>query len=393
VAPLDPHYLELFRFCDKVDWCCFFEMKLIDLVNPSVLTQPVYEPGRPIDDVARELGLDPAGVIKLASNENPLGSSPQALAAMRQALERVALYPDGGCGVLRHTLAKKFDVTAEQIAVGNGSNELLELLGHLFLRPGDEVVMGTPAFIVYKLVTLLFGAKPIEIPLVNHVHDLDAMAAAITPATKLVCLPTPNNPTGTTNPPAKLREWALSLPDHVVLVIDEAYGEYLEDLVDWNPLIAAGRKVIVLRTFSKIYGLAGLRIGFARASAAMAGLLQRVRQPFNVNSLAQAGAIGATTDDEWVRSCRLSNSEGLAQLSRGLTELGLEFVPSFANFLLVKVGDGAAVFKSLQQVGIIVRPVAAYGMPAWIRITIGNPDENVRVLGALRSLLVENLSC
>lgn len=361
-------------------------MKLIDLVTPSVLTQPVYEPGRPIDDVARELGLDPAGVIKLASNENPLGSSPRALEAMREALDHVALYPDGGCCVLRQTLAAKYGVTAEQIALGNGSNELLELLGHLFLRPGDEVVMGTPAFIVYKLVTLLFGAKPIEIPLIDHVHDLKSMAAAITPATKLVCLPTPNNPTGTTNPVPDLREWALSLPDHVVLVIDEAYGEYLDDLVDWNPLIEAGRKVIVLRTFSKIYGLAGLRIGFGRASPELAGLLQRVRQPFNVNSVAQAGAIGATTDDEWVRSCRISNAKGLEQMSQGLAELDLEFVPSFGNFLLVNVGEGVSVFESLQKVGIIVRPVAAYGLPEWIRITIGKTEENRRVLEALRVL-------
>lgn len=359
------------------------EMKLTELVNPSVLTQPVYEPGRPIDDVARELGLDPKEVIKVASNENPLGSSPKAMEAMRAVLENVALYPDGGCVALREVLAGRHGVLSEQIVIGNGSNELIELLGHLFLNPRDEVVMGAPAFIVYKLVTLLFGAKAVEVPLEDHVHELKAMAAAITPATKLIFLPTPNNPTGTTNGVAELRAWALSLPKHVVLVVDEAYGEYLDETVDWDALIADGAKIVVLRTFSKIFGLAGLRVGYGRTSIELAGLLQRVRQPFNVNSIGQAGAIAAVTDDKWVNKCRDSNSEGLAFLGHGLDELGLAYVPSVGNFLLVNVGQGQECFKFLQERGIIVRPVGPYGLPEWVRVTVGTVGQNQRLLNLL----------
>lgn len=359
-------------------------MKLTDLVNPSVLTQPVYEPGRPIDDVARELGLNPDEIIKVASNENPLGSSPKALAAMQAALGKVALYPDGGCVALRATLAGRHGVSPGQIVIGNGSNELIELLGHLFLKPGDEVVMGAPAFIVYKLVTLLFGASPVEIPLSEHVHDLEAMRAAITPATKLVFLPTPNNPTGTTNEVVALRTWALSLPKHVVLVVDEAYGEYLDERVDWDALIRDGAKIVVLRTFSKIFGLAGLRVGYGRTSVELAGLLQRVRQPFNVNSIAQAGAVAAATDDDWIETCRNSNSAGLAFLGHGFEDLGLAFVPSVGNFLLVRVEQGNECFRFLQHRGVIVRPVGPYGLPDWVRITVGTASQNQRLLELLK---------
>ena len=362
-------------------------MKLTDLVNPAVLTQPVYEPGRPIDEVARELGLDPAGVIKLASNENPLGSSPLALSAMRRAIDHVALYPDGGGIALRNKIGVKFDVEPDQVVLGNGSNEILELLGHLFLQRGDEAVMGAPAFIVYKLVTLLFGAKPVEVPLVNHAHDLQAMAEAISPATKLVFLPTPNNPTGTTNGVAELEAWALSLPDHVILVIDEAYGEYLEELVDWNRLIASGRKVVVLRTFSKVYGLAGLRIGFGRMSRELAGLLNRVRQPFNVNSLGQEAALAALDDQKWVAYCRSANSKGMKTLGEGLSRIGLNWVPSVGNFILVEVGHGQLIFKLLQKEGVIVRPVGVYGLPEWVRITIGSEPQNQRVVECLKKAL------
>jgi histidinol-phosphate aminotransferase len=377
---IDWGYFAFVRMSNDV---AYQEMKLTELVNPSVLTQPVYEPGRPIDDVARELGFDPKEVIKVASNENPLGSSPKALAAMRAVLGNVALYPDGGCVALREVLAGRHGVTSDQIVIGNGSNELIEMLGHLFLSPKDEVVMGAPAFIVYKLVTLLFGAKPVEVPLKDHVHDLAAMAAAITPATKLIFLPTPNNPTGTTNGVADLRAWALSLPKHVVLVVDEAYGEYLDEMVGWDALIEAGARIVVLRTFSKIFGLAGLRVGYGRTSIEMAGLLQRVRQPFNVNSLAQAGAIAAVGDETWIQKCRDSNSAGLAHLSNGLDALGLEYVPSVGNFLLVKVGQGQDCFRFLQERGVIVRPVGPYGLPEWIRVTVGTLAQNERLLSLL----------
>lgn len=362
-------------------------MKLETLVNPSVLTQPVYEPGKPIEDVARELGLDPATIIKLASNENPFGPSPLAKAAAVRALDQGELYPDGGCVVLRAKLAKIYGFDASQFVIGNGSNEIIELLGHVFLRPGDEVVMGNPSFAVYKLVTLLFGAKPVEVPLVNHTHDLAALAAAVTPKTKLVFVPSPNNPMGTANTEAELLAFARSLPEHVVFAYDEAYAEYLENPPDLRPLIREGRKVVCLRTFSKIYGLASLRIGYGYASAEIAALLNRVRQPFNANAIGQAAAIAALDDGAFTAKCARENRVGLAQLEAGFKALGLEIVPSVANFVLVKVGDGARVFAELQKRGVIVRPMRPYGMPEWLRVTVGTPAQNERLLATLAAIL------
>ena len=364
-------------------------MKLEALVKSSVLTQPVYEPGKPIEDVARELGLDPAGIIKLASNENPWGPSPKAVAAAKVALEHGELYPDGGCFALRQKLAATHGLGADQYVIGNGSNEIIELLGHVFLGAGDEVVFGGPAFVVYKLVTLLFGAKVVEVPLKDWRHDLDAMARAITPRTKLVFVASPNNPTGTANDAAELMAWARALPEHVVAVFDEAYAEYLAPgtAMDLRPLIAEGRKVIGLRTFSKIYGLASLRVGYGYAGAELAGLLNRVRQPFNVNAIAQAAALGALDDREFAETCARENRAGLARIEAGLRALGLAWVPSVANFMLVKVGDGARVFGALQARGVIVRPVKVYGLPEWVRVTIGTPAQNERLLAELATVL------
>lgn len=362
-------------------------MTFDSLVKPSVRTQPVYEPGKPIEDVARELGLDPAGIIKLASNENPWGPSPKAIAAAKRALEHGELYPDGGCFALRQKLAGKWGLGADQFVVGNGSNEIIELLGHAFVAEGDEVVMGAPAFVVYKLVTLLFGAKAVEVPLVNHRHDLAKIAAAITPRTKLVYVCTPNNPTGTANTEAELLAFARALPEHVVGVFDEAYAEYLERAPDLRPLIAEGRKVVCLRTFSKIYGLASLRVGYGYGSADLCALLNRVRQPFNVNAIAQAAALAALDDDAFAEKTARENRAGLAQLERGCAELGLEVVASVANFMLVRVGDGTAVFQALQRRGVIVRPVRSYGMPEWVRVTVGTPEQNSRFLAELRHFL------
>ena len=360
-------------------------MKLEALVKPSVLTQPVYEPGKPIEEVARELGLDPAGIIKLASNENPWGPSPRAVAAAKAALEHGQLYPDGGCFALRQKLAAARGLGADQFVVGNGSNEIIELLGHVFLGAGDEVVFGAPAFVVYKLVTLLFGAKVVEVPLKDWRHDLDAMARAITPRTKIVFVASPNNPTGTANAAAEQLAFARALPPHVIAVFDEAYAEFLApaDAVDLRPLIAERRKVIGLRTFSKIYGLAALRVGYGYASAELAALLNRVRQPFNVNAIAQAAAIAALDDGEFAEKCARENRAGLRQLEAGFNALGLEWVPSVANFMLVKVGDGARVFGALQAKGVIVRPVKMYGLPEWIRVTVGTPAQNARLLAEL----------
>ena len=362
-------------------------MNFESLAKPAVLTQPVYEPGKPIEYVARELGLDPAGIIKLASNENPFGPSPKALAAARQALEDGQLYPDGGCFGLRQRLAPVRGVSSDQLVIGNGSNEIIELLGHAFVGPGDHVVMASPAFVVYKLVTLLFGAKAIEVPLRDWRHDLRAMAAAITPQTKLVFVCTPNNPTGTANSQEELDAFIRALPDHVIAVVDEAYAEFLENAPDMRPWIRAGKKVVCLRTFSKIYGLASLRIGYGYASAEVCALLNRVRQPFNVNAIAQAAAIAALDDTEFAARCARDNRAGLQQLEQGCKRLGLEYVPSVANFMLVKVGDGNRVFDALQRRGVIVRPVKSYGLPEWIRVTVGSREQNERFLGELKKVI------
>ena len=360
-------------------------MNFASLARPSVLTQPVYEPGKPIEYVARELGLDPAGIIKLASNENPFGPSPRALAAAKQALEHGELYPDGGCFELRQKLARVRGLEPDQLVIGNGSNEIIEFLGHAFLGPGDHVVMAAPAFVVYKLVTLLFGAKAIEVPLRDWRHDLNALSAAITPQTKLVYVCTPNNPTGTANSEADLHAFVRSLPGHVIAVIDEAYAEFLENPPDLRPLIREGRNVVCLRTFSKIYGLASLRVGYGYASADLCALLNRVRQPFNVNGIAQAAAVAALDDHEFATRCARENRAGLAQIENGCRRLELEFVASVANFMLVKVGDGDRVFDRLQRRGVIVRPVRSYGLPEWVRVTVGTREQNERLLAELEA--------
>lgn len=360
-------------------------MSIESLVRPSVLTQPVYEPGKPIEYVARELGLDASGIIKLASNENPFGPSPRGIEAATRALTHGEIYPDGSCHDLRHRLAEHHRLDAAQFVIGNGSNEIIELLGHVFLAPGDEVVMGTPAFVVYKLVTLLFGARPVEVPLSDWRHDLPAMAAAITDRTKLVFVCSPNNPTGTANSEVELLEFLRQLPAHVVAVVDEAYSEYLEVSPDLKPLLGEGRNLVCLRTFSKVYGLASLRVGYGYAGAEMAALLNRVRQPFNVNAIGQVAAIAALGDAEFAQYCVRENRAGMQQLQNGLRELALEFVPSVANFMLVRVGDGGRLFEFMQRHGVIIRPVSSYGLRAWVRITVGSSTQNDRVLSLLKS--------
>jgi histidinol-phosphate aminotransferase len=358
------------------------------LANPAVLTQPVYEPGRPIEAVARELGLDPQGILKLASNENPLGPSPKALEAAQRALLQGSLYPDGGCHALRRQLAARWRMEPDQFVVGNGSNEIIELLGHAFLRAGDEVVMATPAFVVYKLVTLLLGARPVEVPLTDWRHDLTALAAAVTARTRLIFVCSPNNPTGTANSAAELLDFVRSLPRHVVAVIDEAYAEYVENPPDLRPLIREGRNVVCLRTFSKIYGLAALRIGYGCTTREMGALLNRVRQPFNVNAIAQEAARAALDDEAFADRCAAENRSGLRQLESGCRALGRRFVPSEANFLLVDVGNGRRVFEKLLRHGIIVRPMESYGLPEWVRVTVGTLRQNQRLLTALDTEMI-----
>ena len=358
-------------------------MKPAALAKPSVLSQPEYVPGKPVEELARDLGLDPAGIIKLASNENAFGPSPLAVRAAKSAIEQGQLYPDGGCYALRRRLAKFHGLAPEQFVIGNGSNEVIELLGHVFLGPGDEVVMGKPEFVVYRLVTLLFGARPVEVPLVNFRNDLRALARAVSPRTKLVVISSPNNPTGTANTAEELTGFIRSLPDTLICVVDEAYADFAERPPDLRPLIGEGRNVIGLRTFSKVYGLASLRLGYGYSTFELASLLDRVRQPFNVNAIAQAAAAAALDDREFTRMCVEETHKGLRRLEGGCTALGLKFVPSQANFLLVYVGDGARAFDTLLHRGVIVRPLQQYDLPEWIRVTVGTAEQNERFLREL----------
>ena len=357
------------------------------LVKERVLSQPVYEPGKPIEAVARELGLDPQGIAKLASNENPFGSSPKAVDAVRSWAQDAWLYPDGSCYELKRRLAQKRGVAPEQLILGNGSNEIIELLGHAFLGEGDEVVFGSQAFIVYKLVTLLFGARPVEVPMPEFTHDLGAMANAVTDRTRLVFVASPNNPTGTANSEAELLEFARALPEHVVFCLDEAYAEYCETPPNLCALMAEGRNVICMRTFSKIYGLAGLRIGYGYAGAEMAALLNRVRQPFNVNAAAQVAARAALEDDAFVQDCRHRNLVNGRELAEGLRQLGLDPIPSEANFLLVELPNASEAFQTLQRGGVIVRPMQPYQLPNHLRLTIGTQEQNQKMLNLLSGYL------
>lgn len=358
-----------------------------DLVKPSVLNQPVYEPGKPIEVVAREFGIDPETTIKLASNENPLGVSPKVLEAVKSFLNQSHFYPDGGCYLLRQKLARLTGLTPGQFIFGNGSNEIFELVGHAFISEGDEVVMGEQAFIVYKLVTLLFDAKPMEVPLVDFTHDLGGMLAAVSERTKVVFLPCPNNPTGTLNSNEQVLEFAEALPEHVILVLDEAYAEYQQEPVDLRPLMADGRKIICSRTFSKIYSLAGFRIGYGYCSEECASLMNRVREPFNVNSIAQAAALAALNDQDWVDKSREVNEQGLKMLSDFFHAKGIPFVPSRGNFILAELGDCARIFNEMEQEGVIVRPMGPYGLPEYMRISIGTGIQNQRLIETLQKVL------
>jgi len=357
--------------------------------NEWIQSIPVYEPGKPIEEVARELGFDDAAdIIKVASNENELGPSPKALEAMAAAAGEMHRYPDGGGFYLKQKLAEKLDVKPENIMLGNGSNELIEFLGHVTLKPGANLVMSECAFVVYRLVAALFNAEAVAVPMKNFTHDLDAMLAAITPETRMVVVCNPNNPTGTINTPEEVEAFLEKLPDHVLTVFDEAYFELMPDSAKADLLkhIREGREnIIVLRTFSKAYGLAGLRIGYGVGHESLIGVLNHVRQPFNVNAMAQAAALAALDDEEHLARTRDMVHEGLEFFYAEFEKLGLETVPSFANFILVKTGNGREMFSELQKRKVIVRPMNGYGLPDWIRITVGTQLQNEAVLEALNA--------
>ncbi|MBI1841441.1 MAG: histidinol-phosphate transaminase [Verrucomicrobia bacterium] len=358
-------------------------------LNPNLASLPVYQPGRPIEDVARELGMPSRDIIKLASNENPNGPSPAALAAMEKALRQLHLYPDGNAFYLKRRLAEKLGVTPSHLVLGNGSNEIIEFVGHALMGPGAEVVASQYCFAVYPIVARLFGAELVTVPARDYGHDLPAMARAITPRTRVVFVANPNNPTGTLASPNALRAFIAQVPAHALLVMDEAYIEFLENAEDLIPTVLGGGmpNLILMRTFSKIYGLAGLRLGYGIAHPDLIAALEKVRQPFNINALAQAGALAALDDVEHLTATRRRNLEGLDYLSRELAALRLETVPSAANFILARVGDGQRVFDALQRRGVITRPMAGYQLPEWIRISVGTRSENERCVEALRAVL------
>jgi histidinol-phosphate aminotransferase len=357
--------------------------------NSNLKNLPVYQPGRPIEEVARELGLPAADIIKVASNENPFGPSPLAVAAMQKAIAGVNLYPDGNAFYLKQKLAAKLGIEPANLVLGNGSNEIIEFVGHALLAPGADVVVSQFCFAVYPIVTKLFGANLITVPAKHYGHDLPAMLRAITPRTRIVFVANPNNPTGTLAPREELIRFVNEVPDDVLLVMDEAYIEFLDDPLDLVSLVRLGarRNLILMRTFSKIYGLAGLRIGYGIADSELVSALEKIRQPFNLNLLAQAAALAALDDAEHVCKTRQNNFAGLEFFERAFRDLNLEFVPSHANFILVRVGEGQRVFETMQRQGVIVRPMGGYQLPEWIRISIGTPKENERCLQALNMAL------
>ncbi|HYG22665.1 MAG TPA: histidinol-phosphate transaminase [Verrucomicrobiae bacterium] len=364
-------------------------MSLTIPFNPALKELPVYQPGRPIEEVARELNLPASAIIKLASNENPLGPSPAALQAMRDVLAHLHLYPDGNAFYLKQKLAQKLDVNTGNLILGNGSNEIIEFVGHALMQPGTDVVAAQYCFAIYPLVAKIFGANVITVPARDFGHDLEAMLKAITPATRVVFVANPNNPTGTVVPRAQLIDFADKVPANVLLVIDEAYIEFLDDAADFVADIRAGGRanVLLMRTFSKIFGLAGLRLGYGIAAPEVIATLEKVRQPFNINAIAQAGAIAALDDEAHMEKTRENNRRGLLFYQAAFNELQLEFVASSANFVLVKVGEGQRVFNDLQRLGVIVRPMGGYQLPEWIRISVGSPQENERCLQAVRKVL------
>lgn len=364
-------------------------MNLSELAPEYIRDIAPYQPGKPTSELARELGLDPAAIIKLASNENPLGVSPKALAAMQKVLPELALYPDGNGFELKTAIAKKFHVQHDNIVLGNGSNDILELAARTFLTAGESAVYSQHAFAVYPLVVKAMGARGIEVPAKNFGHDLDAMVAAIEPSTKLLFIANPNNPTGTFIDPKLLHAAIKRVPSRVLVLIDEAYTEYLppEQRADTARWIEAMPNLIVSRTFSKAYGLAGLRVGYGLGNAEVIGLMNRVRQPFNVNQLALTGAAAALNDEEFLARGLDNNQRGMKQMIEGFKQLGLDYIPSFGNFVCVKVGAAGPVFQKLLKQGVIVRPIASYGMPEYLRISIGTPAENERFLKALAQVL------
>ncbi|MBI4522881.1 MAG: histidinol-phosphate transaminase [Deltaproteobacteria bacterium] len=362
-------------------------MKIAERVPEYIRSLIPYSPGKPIEEVEREYGIE--GSIKLASNENPLGPSPKAIKALQARLDQLHLYPDGDCFYLKHGLAEKLKLSPEQLIFGNGSNEIIELAVRTFMRPGDEAVMANQAFVIYRLVVQAAGGICRTVPLKEFTHDLSGIAATITSKTRILFLANPNNPTGTIYRRNEWESFLNEVSEDVLVIADEAYFEYVDDSEYPDSLAYhdKGKTLLTLRTFSKLYGLAGLRIGYGIGSPEIIGLMHRVRQPFNVNAAAQWAALAALDDQEHVSRSIETNRRGMEYLRREIRRLELEEIPSSANFILVRVGNGEEVFTELLKRGVIVRPMAAYDFPEYVRVTIGTMKENQRFIRELERIV------
>ncbi|MGI8891785.1 MAG: histidinol-phosphate transaminase [Chthoniobacterales bacterium] len=358
-----------------------------DLANPHLRDLALYEPGKPIEETARESGLRPEEISKLASNENPLGPSARVRAAMQKAIGNANLYPDGGGFYVRAALATHLQVPPECLILGNGSNEIIEFIGHAFLGPEMEMVTSENAFIAYRLVASLFGAKTVAVPDRDHRFDLEAVQRAITSRTRVVFIANPNNPTGTLVAQEAIDRFMEQVPKEIVVVFDEAYFEYLAAPPDTLKFVREGRNVIVLRTFSKIHALASVRLGYGIARSELIRVLQKTREPFNTSGVAQAGAVAALADGEHQARTRQMTDQGREYLEQEFGAMGLPFVPSVANFVLVQVGDGKVVFKKMLRQGVIVRALGGYTLPEWVRISVGTMEQNRKCIAALREVL------
>ncbi len=347
-----------------------------------------YVPGKPIEELEREYGI--SGSIKLASNENPLGPSPKAVAAMSAAMANLHRYPDGSGYYLVRRLSEKLNVLPEQVVLGNGSDDVIGMLARAYLQPGDEAVMTAPSFLMYEIFVRTVGATPVFVPLVDLSVDLPAMLDSVTDRTRMVFINNPNNPTGTFIKKDEFADFMSRLPEHVVVVLDEAYIEFATDPrcvngMDW---VAEERPIAVLRTFSKAYGLAGIRIGYGVMPAFMAALLNRIRQPFNTSLLAQAGALAALDDDEFLERTKAAVQEGIAFMQTGLDRMGVRWFPTQSNFFLVDVDqDANAFFQAMLKKGVIVRSMTSYGYPRYIRVNAGLAAENARFLEAFSEVM------
>jgi histidinol-phosphate aminotransferase len=364
-------------------------MSCVELAPAHVRAIAPYLPGKPISELARELGLNEAEIVKLASNENPLGPSPRALVAAQEALHDMALYPDGAGFGLKAKLSAKLGMAADQIVLGNGSNDVLDMAARAFLTANTSAVYSQHAFAVYPIATQTAGAQGIAVPAKHYGHDLAAMRMAIRGDTRVLWIANPNNPTGTFLPWSEIEAFLEAVPPHVLVVLDEAYGEYLPhaERCDTTAWLARFPNLLISRTFSKAYGLAGLRVGYGLGSPAVIDLLNRVRHPFNVNAPALAAAEASLDDEAFLERSYALNTAGMAQLAAGLARLGIESVPSKGNFLLAKVGDAARINAELLQRGVIVRPVANYGLPEFLRVSVGLAGHNTRFLDALEACL------